>query len=446
MGGKRLSALFYGLLFSGGVGLFFLFPGVCWTEDANDPVPEVQGLLANHEPEKAYDLLWQALLDDPADARLNFLFGRAALDLGRYETAAAAYERVLMVKPDQVWARFQLGWTYFQMGSYALAKAEFDRILASHPEEPILGGCNRYLAEIEKRTSQHRLDIAVSAGTVYDTNVNAGPLDSTITTSLGPPVTLGPGSTKESDWGTVLGLRGLYRWDPGEEKGFQWIGRVGKRNIFYAQAHAADLSVTSLSTGPAYEQDALNLELPVTANFISFGSDDYARYYGVNPSVNWAFTPDLAISGQATVQSRDYVTNDPKDGSYMALELMPGFSWAQKRYRVQFRLGYAWENTEAGFEENDGFSSAIVFYATLHERLKGIVQLDYQLADYDRPDPTYGETRQDDRYRSTISLLSPLPWWNLDLGVSYVYTRNRSNLDVFDYRREQTTCLLTKRF
>ncbi|MEW6219809.1 MAG: tetratricopeptide repeat protein [Thermodesulfobacteriota bacterium] len=409
------------------------------------PTPEPAAVPAGLTPHQTYARAWQAVFADPANPQLNYELGRAAMEIGLYENAAAAYERVLMVDPHLVAARFELGRAYFELQSYAMAKTELAQVLAAHPEEPILSATHRYLAEIGKRTASHRLDIAVSLGLIYDTNANVGPADGIIDTVFGP-ITLGPASTEEEDAGTLISLQGRHRWSPDQDTGFAWVNRLAYRSIAYFRKSEFNLAAASLATGPTYGQGAWGLELPVTADLIEFGSDAYAEYYGLAPSAAWGPSSEVSLGSRLTLQSRDYDTNPNLDGSYAALELLPRYIDPQMRYWLQCQLGYTWENTEAGFEENDGPLWGVSVFADLHERLKGLVQLENQYLGFDDPDPIHGRPRNDTRIRATLSLVAPLPWWDLDLGLSYVATRNRSNLDEHDYLRQQTTCMITKRF
>ena len=61
-------------------------------------------------------------------------------------------------------------------------------------------------------------------------------------------------------------------------------------------------------------------------------------------------------------------------------------------------------------------------------------------------DDYYGKTQEDEQYRGLISLSYLLPWWDLSANLAFEYTRNYSDIDIYDYTRRTTTGTLTKRF
>jgi len=406
---------------------------------------QARDVAAGGDEQQAYDLLWQQVLEDPTNLELNFELGETAMKLELFENAAAAYERILMLAPRDLRARLQLALAYYNLQSYALAEQEFRSLLAADLTPELRASVEQYLDAIAKSQQRHILDVSAYLGLTYDSNANAGPRDAIIDTSYGP-IPLGAEAQQESDLGTVLGLRYDHQWDIGEEGSYLWTSDLAFNNTFYHEDHAFNLSLMSFTTGPTYGEEEWKVRMPVTLDLITFGSEAYGQFYGINPTITWRQAPNLFMNAEAIFQGRAYTNDNDKDGSYLALQLMPRYFWGDNKYMLQWRLGYAWEEANHDFKTNDGVRTAIGFYTALSAKLTAFLQAGYQESSYDDPDATYGKTQDDERFQGLANLSASLPWWDLQTVLSFNYTRNDSNISAFDYRRKQTTFMLTKRF
>ena len=190
-----------------------------WAEGTKTAYHTANNLLHQNKTHEAYDLLWQALMENPGDTELNFLYGKTAMELKFYESASAAYDRILMVNPNHALARLQLGITYYKLGNYSLAEEELKKVIETKPSKEIKTSAKKYLQTIKKKKSRHQMRLTVKAGRQYNTNVNAGPADDVIDTVDGPK-RLKSGSTEQEDWGTVLDLNARHWWDFGSRNAF----------------------------------------------------------------------------------------------------------------------------------------------------------------------------------------------------------------------------------
>ncbi|MEW6219511.1 MAG: porin family protein [Thermodesulfobacteriota bacterium] len=420
-------------------------PVQTWAEAPGVALGRARDLAAAGQGAAAYDLLWQAVLEEPTHLGLNFELGRLAMELGLYENAAATFERILMLDPNQPRSRYELAKAYFELKAYALAEEEFQKVLAAQPPPEVQQAVARYLDELAARQSRHQLEFSGQLGLTYDTNANAGPGAGVVTTSLGPvPVTAEGGP--QADWGTVLGLALDHRYALAGGDSWVWQSHGGVNSTLYHDKHAFDLAILSLATGPAQVIPDRRLEMAVTVDAITYGSDDYAQFYGLAPAGTWRLASSLFLNGEAALQKRAYSADDDRDGTYGSIQVTPRLFWGDNRYMVQWRLGWAREDARAGHKSWDGPEAAIGLYSHLVADLTGYLQLGFQDVRYDAQDPSFPELQADKRYRALASLASPLPWWDLAASLAFQYTRNTSTLDVYDYTRRQTTLLLTRRF
>ncbi|APV51311.1 hypothetical protein BWI17_17435 [Betaproteobacteria bacterium GR16-43] len=119
---------------------------------AADPqvLDRARKLLADSNPKQAY----MELIGAPemtGTPEYDYLLGVAALDSSRFDEAIIAFERVLAVVPNHAGAQMDLGRAYFALGSYDLAEAAFRRLKDSNPPAAALQALNQYLEAIQMR-------------------------------------------------------------------------------------------------------------------------------------------------------------------------------------------------------------------------------------------------------------------------------------------------------
>jgi len=142
--------------------------------------------------EEAYALALVLLDEWEGDPRFDLYYGVSAIDVGQLSEGIFALERVLIVNAKHYRARLELARGYFAAGENDRSAAEFKIVLAKNPPIPVKHHIGSYLAAIERRYAQARAQrktlfvtaFAVS-GLGYDSNVNAAPNISAVTTPQG---------------------------------------------------------------------------------------------------------------------------------------------------------------------------------------------------------------------------------------------------------------------
>lgn len=107
-------------------------------------------LLADSNPKQAYMEL-MAVQNLSGTPEYDYLLGVAALDSSRFDEAIIAFERVLALNPNHAGAQMDLGRAYFALGSYDLAEAAFRRLREANPPGAAQQAINQYLEAIQVR-------------------------------------------------------------------------------------------------------------------------------------------------------------------------------------------------------------------------------------------------------------------------------------------------------
>lgn len=140
---------------------------------------QARALLAQGNPAGAFGVL------SPLEGKLSgqpdydYLLGVAALDSGRLEDAIIAFERVLAVAPNHAGAQMDLARAYYASGSFDLAEAAFVKLRAANPPATAQAAIERYLDAIRERRQQTRAGWTSfgELGLGYDSNLTGVPQD-----------------------------------------------------------------------------------------------------------------------------------------------------------------------------------------------------------------------------------------------------------------------------
>ncbi len=244
--------------------------------------------------EEAYDKAFQALFADPGNLEKSFAFAKIAIQLGNYEAAVSALERMLLVNPNLPRVRLELGVLYFRMGSYQLARTYLTRAIegADTPSD-VKGRVDRFLAEIDDRLSVHSWSGTAYAGLRWQNNANAGPITSGVLVS-GVPATLANEFTAKKDENIFISgsVKHVYDFQSQDGTTFETNG------VFYGSQQrkqaSLDLVFIEANGGPRTVFDSsytgtLNYRPYVMLNYIALADARYMTAYGLGLDGSRAF-------------------------------------------------------------------------------------------------------------------------------------------------------------
>ena len=141
-----------------------------------EPLDDMRRLVEGSQFEQAY----QTALAHPqliGDVHFDFLYGVAAINVGRVPEGLLAIERHLSAVPANDRARLELARGYFLLGEYTRARSEFEFVLRYNPPAGVRANIAGFLQAMQTRESSDRRASArfyAEVGGGHDSNVNAG--------------------------------------------------------------------------------------------------------------------------------------------------------------------------------------------------------------------------------------------------------------------------------
>ncbi|WP_404419692.1 tetratricopeptide repeat protein [Marinospirillum sp.] len=415
---------------------------------ADDRLEEMLRLNSERQFSEAYSLGKDALPELAGSFRFDMAFGKAALEVGEYDQALFAFERVLMLDPSVPLPRLELARAHFELGNLAAARRHFNRVLDGEPAPPpqVAQRIQWYLSAIEAR-EEGRAVAARDSSTSryiglrlgYDSNVGSmtsnndalqqSPIGQALNLVLPDPENdffneVYAGVThfelREPDRGIHLSAQATQRSHLDErdsnELSYGWtitpvfLGENSRLLVpfsFQQSRRHDDSHVTQASLGADYQ-----IRLDAQTNFKAFGQ------------VN-----EVDFGSDSNRDTRSLVTG-------ISLNFRPDESWSLTAGPV-LGADHGQADTLDHFErEYLGLRNDLAL--TLAASQQMTVSYHYTRSTYGEDHPAFMERRRDKQHRGSFNwIYYPTQEWQLEAKVEHI--NNRSTLDVYDYERTQLT-------
>ncbi len=395
-----------------------------------------------------YEALFRQILINPANLDANFRFAEIATQIGDFEAAIGALERILFYNPNLPRVRLELGILYFRLGSYAMARQYFESAVAgSDVPEAVTFRVRAFLAEIDRRTSTTQWSFYGQTGFRHQTNATAGPSNPLVRV-LGFDATLDRRFTRRPDWNVfALGtLRHIYDFE--NQRGDLWETSVVTYNTRQFQVSRLNVNLFEIQTGPrlALAPESLPgayVRPYLVGGAIALGDSFYLGSLGGGVAVGATFGT-FQVEPFAEIRQRDFNNSSQyraatdQNGLLMSTGVLFG-SPLTGSLRWQSRLAFSRNETETRFafysydQATAEFALPFEFAGPWGSRPWVLTPYGgYTFTSYDRPNPIVdpGVRREDREWRVGAGIDLPV-YQNIGLGAQITYSRADSNIRNF---------------
>lgn len=443
---------------------------------------------AQKEYEQAEPLLRQAYAADPRRPNIGYYLGFIEYRKKNYREALSLLRA--NVPSDDDFA--QLAGFYTGLASAALgfpgeARVEIEQALRLQPVSPLVTPMQRFGEILEKAAKEEKFFRGeLRFGVFYDTNVPVVPGSGDITATA-----IRQQTRRRKSEGELASLDLAYTW----LKTPDWTGDIAytflqtynnRLTEFNTQGHTPTLTIAnSGSVASPFGELPYDAGLQLAYDFISLGNSPFSQRIIVTPYATLQEnrgrisladqTFDFAnlTTLQFRAQSKDFF----HDGDVVRREIRdaknymigPAHLFLLDGGRHYVRLGYQYD-AELAEGENwsyRGHRLVAGFQITIPEvDIRIRYDVDYHMRDYQRkhslqPATAPNTTRRRDReplhqfgiakdfvpdFLKSSFLCGANGSCSLGVAVEYLYDRNRSNLDVFQYSRHVVTTSVAWRF
>src|SRR5262245_58373175 len=242
--------------------------------------------------------LFQRTFKEPGNLDVAFRYAEVSTQLGDFEAAIGALERMLFFNAKLPRVRLELGVLYFRLGSYEMAKSYFSSAIADPSAPPeVRATVQAYLNEIEKRLNPNLLAGFVQTGVRYQTNATAGPAGSLIRV-FGFDGVLDQKFAKQPDWNAFSQTIVYHTLDLQTQRGDTWETQASAYLSEQRKIKRLDAAAISAQTGPRIVLDpgsapgtGLSLRPYVGGLLVALEDDYYLGTLTAGGALTWLPAP-----------------------------------------------------------------------------------------------------------------------------------------------------------
>ncbi|MEO9132334.1 MAG: surface lipoprotein assembly modifier [Sphingomonas sp.] len=404
--------------------------------EVDDLVKQGLALHQAGKPREAVGLLLPFEQQRAGDPDYDYALGLAAADAGLAGVALPALQRVLAIQPGNVQARAEVARVYAMAGDIDTARAEFDTVVLDPSlPDPVRQRFDRLVRDYDRQIAGggNVLSGFVDLEGGYDSNINQATAAGTVTLPafafLGP-ATLGGGARRMgAGFGQIqAGLSAQSGIDRQTRLFASALGFL-RDNADNSQFDQAALTGTAGIGHTLANRDVVSLSAQVQQFWL--GHDPYRASYGLIGQFTHRLSGGKALSFSGTYSRLDYHNDRLRDANrYGANVTYAGRSvyataslGTERTIRAASRhLGNEFAGIQAGIEHPLSRSIAVIGSAAFEYR------------NYAGSDPLFLKGRQDAQIDASIGLRAVIAS-GLSVRPRVAWTRNASNLDLYDYQR-----------
>jgi hypothetical protein len=384
--------------------------------------------VAGGRPEDAQEFLTALLSDPDPDVRLEAGFRLAKLDAagGRNREAAVRLRRILDERPDAQPVRLELAAQLAGLGDITAARRELRYAQAGSLPPEVAQMVDRFSQALRSRKPYGgSLQLGMSA----DSNVNRATRSDTLGTVIGD-FTLDEDAQERSGQGLSVDGQAYFRV-PFARHQFTVVGSQSADLYRHKQFNDTTLGIKA---GPELSFGPMRLDLSVGYNRRWFGGERFTDSAIGQAVLTSQLNPQT--QGQASVTAAK-VTNRRNSlesgfiysggiGIERALSVRTGLGLSLSAVRQDFR--------DSGYSTRSGQLAVIGYQSFGRVTLVGSVSLGRLVAD-DRLS-LYPERRREWSKRLSLgSTFRRVEWMGFSPSMQLSWERNRSSIEIYDYRR-----------
>lgn len=370
---------------------------------------------------------------DPSHALARYHAGVSYFSMEQYEKALPFFDESAGLSPTiKPSADYYGGICRYQLSRYDEALARFDAAAQSASSESMRADARRWAADIRDRQSREKpYYFYARAGWLHDDNVGLAPMDS-------------DDFSEEADQAATLFLSGQYALPVGANMD---VGAgYSHYQTLYRDMDDYDLTGAIPEFFAKYRLSPFTFGLSYTPAYYWVSDESYLMQHQYRPEIRWRVTDTDEAAFSYWYSRNHYFQDDRRDGHANDVSL----NWFHHVKAIDGFLycGAGYEDTSAThpdeyFTKAAGRAGASWgFLKTLRLDVSG----EYNDRSYDNVDSFYKKKREDGRFILTTFLSWRPGGGRIGLAAEYSHSRNESNINDYDYRRNTTAVYATAEF
>lgn len=377
--------------------------------------------------QKAYDMFHQLFLENNYNININYFLGKSAFSLEKYDEATAAFERVLIQKPDFNQARYDYAKILYRLKQKEEAKKEFEKLLESEITIETKEEIKKYLSVLNKKNESKKVTAKVMLGVSRSSNVNNG-LNSSEYRLPGFNDILVQGEKPIADnaHSEMLNIS-LYNYSKKQPLRIQNTILAYKKNFF----HEKDQNITVFSYQPTLDYFDVNnkymYSLELSADKIIRGNEENFNAYSISPKFS-----TKNINTYLKYQKIIYDKDIDEDKNFEKIQFFAKIDlFENMNYYTNIYKNMSVNDLRTDIDKYTIGNGINLFYnITEDNRINLNYQFDY--SQYKYINLFFETKRKDESHLIDLSLMHDFDKTSI-LNLSTSYYKNNSNQDAYVY-------------
>ena len=403
-------------------------------------------LIKNNHADMAETLMKRFPLEGPlAQNRILFLEGLILESRGQLSASTTKFRAALANDPKLTLVRSELAQVLARLDETDSAKHHLELLVADAPNSEQAAGIRSFIQQLDEH---HPLTFSGFVSVAPSTNINLGSSHQNVNTVLtGPsdPWNIDPANQKQSGVGITAGVNVGYSHRLGDH--LQGVLAAGVDGTYYPSLSLATVGFNQTAElRYLFAENYIGLG-GVTSQAIDSVNRNFAyTSYGPRVSVQLMATPRDQLSASATYEWRVYNNNSGANGNALLLSSILTHA-LNSSSNVALIAGYENVVQQTNFNSYYDGTLGLGFYKELPKGITLQGQGIARLAGWDAANPLAGYTRYDTNLTGSLTLTKrDWNWFGFAPSLNYTYTRNFSNINVYDYDSHSVDFRLTKDF
>lgn len=414
--------------------------------ESENPGPEMSRLIAASQYQEAFALGEENLDIWEGEPEFDFFYGLAALESGNASESVYALERVAASAENtqlRQRARLELARAYFLTNNLSASKELFTGVLASNPPENVRENIAVFLQLIEARQASQSAEIkwTIASQLGSDSNINSATSNGLIDTPLIGEIELDPLGQKTDDHYSNTLATMVYNHPLTRDRSVDVSINLNHLNNFSTDQF--DIDILQAEAAYNWGDNENRFRHGLTFSTVNLDRNGFQKSVALNSSWQhvgndgWYQTVAGSYSQIRYDTSNGATLNSLRDVDQFLVS--GGLTKISGSYTHSVTLYHADENSVASSAgSHNGRAFTGMGYSLLY-RLNAqhtpYVRASLQEVEHDTRHPVFFNTK---RRGHTRSLTAGWFWqYNRDLMVTAQssYTKNNSNIPLFDYSR-----------
>ena len=396
-----------------------------------------------HADEAAALLKAYPLTGPHAASRAAFINGLVLEAHGDLPGAAKTYRAILAAEPKLTLVRSELAQVLATIGEDDSAKHHLQLLEADAPDAVQAAGIQSFIDRIDEKRPVTFSGYVSLAPT---TNFNNGSSHTTVYSPLfGVDLAIDKTGRKTSGIGVSAGGSVGYSKRLSDE--FQAVTAANVDGLFYS-----DASYDTLSFSESAELRRLfsggYLSGGMVGNQVASVNDRQINFYGYGPrlAVTTLLSPRNQFKASSVLEFRDYNNANWQNGT-ASLSTVAVTHAFDASFTTTLLGGFDKVDTQTKPSSYHAYTVGFEVYKEMPLGITVDVDARARIATYDAMNMVALDTRQDHRYIGSVTLTKrDLNLFGFAPSLNYTYTRNVSNIAIYDYDSHAVDFRLTKDF